>query len=166
LPSIARKIRPNPNTFLGWIFSVFFGGGRSLPIFRSISLVVCFLLAAVSDLPARALGHVAAEEQDEAAEHRADAEAEAPADIEADKPAGQQQQRSGGANRGTSPVATVDDQVDAAAKASGDQLVDGGVDRRIFTADAEAGDAVETGEAPEVPGEGGEQHADHVDAER
>ena len=45
-----------------------------------------------------------------------------------------------GPDRRAGPVAAVDDQVDASAQARRDQLVDGGVDRGIFAADAEAGD--------------------------
>ena len=151
----------------GWIFRLFFGGGSGLVdlVLDIVGGLFGFLLAAVGDLPARAFRDEAAEEQDGAAEHRADSEAEAPADVDADIAAGQQQKRGGGADGGAGPVTAVDDQVDAASETGGDEFIDGRVDGGVFAADAEAGDDVESGETPEIPGEGGEQDAQHADAE-
>jgi hypothetical protein len=44
------------------------------------------------------------------------------------------------ARRRPEPVGAVDDQIDTAAHAGGDQLVDGGVDRGVLAADAGAGE--------------------------
>ncbi len=67
------------------------------------------------------------------------------------------------------PVGGVDDEVDAAAQAGGDQLVDGGVDGCVLATDAEAGDEAEEGVAVEVPrercGRGGEEIDEKRDGE-
>ncbi len=97
------------------------------------------LLAAVDEQPARALGHVPAHEQDADAEDRAEAEGEAPAQVDRED-VHEQHVGAERAERRAEPVGAVDDQVDAAAHARRDQLVDGGVDRGVLAADAGSGE--------------------------
>ena len=58
-------------------------------------------------------------------------------------------QRSGCAEHRAGPVGSVDGDVGTATVARWDQLVDGGVDRRVLTADAGAGDEAEDHHEPE-----------------
>ena len=118
--------------------------GLALRPRRSISATICSAssLAAVDEEPARALGHVAA-------------------DAGSSPGRAPRRSRRRAASRGRSakidvfeqrapsrappidraePVAAVDDQVDAAAHARRDQLVDRRVDRRVLAADAHAGE--------------------------
>ena len=96
------------------------------------------LLVAVHDLPARALRQVPAEHQDEQPEHRADQKAQPPAQARVEHI--EQDQRAQGAENRTQPIRSVDRDVDPAAVAGRDQLVDGGIDGRVFAADAHPGD--------------------------
>lgn len=94
------------------------------------------VVAAVDEQPARALGHVAAHEQDADPEQRPDRERQPPADVAGEEVGVEQEERADGAERRAQPVGAVDDQVHPPAHARGDQLVDGGVDRRVLAADA------------------------------
>ena len=94
--------------------------------------------AAVRQQPARALGHVAAHEEDREREHRAEAEARAASPIDPTHVRIEQPRRGQRAERGADPEAAVDREVDAAAHARRDQLVDRRVDRRVLAADARA----------------------------
>jgi hypothetical protein len=119
------------------------------------------LLAAVDDQPAWALGHVAADDQDQHAHQRAEAERQSPAEVDGEDARVQHEQRAGEPERRAQPVGAVDRQVDAAAVLGGDQLVDRGVDRGVLAADAEAGEEArqrERGKRPrERRGDGGHQ---------
>ena len=95
---------------------------------------------AVDEHPARALGHVPPYEQDPDAEHGAEAEREPPPDVGGEDVLVEQHDRERGARRGAEPERAVDQQVDGAADPRRDQLVDGGVDRRVLAADAGAGE--------------------------
>ncbi len=124
------------------------------------------LVAAVDEQPARALRHVAADEQDHEAEHDADAEREPPAEVGREHVRVEEEQRGKRAERGAEPVAAVDDQVDAAAHARRDQLVDRRVDRRILAADPRAREEARHEQVPGREREGGRRGRDEIDAER
>src|SRR5690606_10297220 len=116
------------------------------------------LVAAPADEePARALRYVPADEQDGEPEDDAEPEGDAPADV--DGQVVEQRHGEQGASGGAEPVAAVDEDVDAAAVLAGDEFVDGGVDGRVFAADAEPGQKPEQEEPPhterERGGEGG-----------
>ena len=74
------------------------------------------------------------------AEQRAHPERDAPADVEREDRLLQEDQREQAADDGAEPERAVDDQVDPAAGAGGDHLVDRRVDRRVLAADAGAGE--------------------------
>ena len=78
----------------------------------------------------------------------------------------QQDRRDGGAERGAEPVAAVDREVDPAAHARRDQLVDRRVDGGVLAADAEAGEEAADREEGEAAGEGGGDRRGEVDRER
>jgi hypothetical protein len=106
---------------------------------------------AVGHEPARALRHVPAHQEDAEAQHAADGEGETPADIGRKDVRVEEDERGAGACHRAHPEAAVDHDVDAAAVARRHELVDGGIDRGIFAADAEPGDRAEEGKAPEAP---------------
>ena len=70
------------------------------------------------------------------------------------------------AERRADPERAVDHEVGPAAHARRDQLLDGGIDRRVFAADARAGDEAEEQEAPQIPRERGRGGRQQVDGER
>jgi hypothetical protein len=105
----------------------------------------------VGQEPPRAFWDEAADDDDAESEGRTDEETQAPADRLADS-VKQHVGEEGGAG-GSDPPAAVDRKRDATADAGGDQLVDGRVDRRVFAADARAGQQAEDDEAPVVPGQ-------------
>src|SRR5580765_857811 len=104
----------------------------------------------MADQPARALRHVTADEQDGEAEDRSQAEGEAPAILGVYPGRIQKEDAHGGSQRGTDPEGAVDAEIDRAAHARGDELVDRRVDRGVFAADAEAGQEAAEGEGDEV----------------
>jgi hypothetical protein len=59
----------------------------------------------------------------------------------------------GGTDRRAHPVRAVDHQIHATANARRDQFIDGGIDRRVFTANARASERPKESVAGEVPGE-------------
>jgi hypothetical protein len=122
--------------------------------------------SAVDVQPARALGNVAAHEQDREREHRADAEREPPADVGGEDPLVEEQQRADRADPGADPEAAVDRDVDRAPIACGDQLVDGGVDRRVLAADGEPGQRAEEEEVPRGERERRRHRREDVEAQR
>ena len=123
-----------------------------------------FVRAPVGQEPPRALRDEAANRQDRQGENRADGEAEAPADRRANVL--EQLVREESRERGPEPPAAVDRERDPAADARRDQLVDRGVDRRVFAADTGTRQDPEGGEAVEVPRERGRDREDEIDAER
>ena len=114
-----------------------------------------FVVVAVDDEPAWALGDEAAEEQDADAEDDADSEGEALGDVLIDDVVVEENDSDASPKRGSEPVGGVDDEVDASPEARWDEFVDGGVDGGVLAADTETGDEAELGVAEEVPGEGG-----------
>ena len=95
----------------------------------------------MDEQPARALGHVAADDED--ADRRGWRRGRRPAASRAGRAmivglsSGDGEQRAGGR---ADPERAVDRQVDAAAVLGGDQLVDRGVDGGVLAADAGAGE--------------------------
>ena len=124
------------------------------------------VLAAVDEQPARALGHVAAHEQDGQAHDRAEPEGQPPAEVDARRGSRRAARRTARAGGGAEPEGAVDREVDPAARARGDQLVDRGVDRRVLAADAQAGEEAEDPEGGGAPRERGRDRGDQVDGER
>ncbi len=147
------------------------GSGSSSPVSSSHLLLdladdlLGLLLVPVDEEPARALGHVAADDQDPDAERRADPEGEAPAEVGGEQAGVEEDGRGEGAAGGADPVAAVDDQVDPAADAGRDQLVDRRVDRRVLAADRGAGEEARRVEVPGGKGEGGRDRGDDVEGE-
>ena len=74
------------------------------------------------------------------AEDRAQAEGQPPAEVGREHAVVEEEQRDQAAERGADPEAAVDGQVDAAAVARRDQLVDRAVDRGVLAADPEPGE--------------------------
>ena len=122
--------------------------------------------AAVEQEPARALGQMAANQEDDASQRRAEDEGEAPAEVRGDEARIEQDDRGRGAERGADPVGAVDDEVDAAAHVRGHQLVDGRVDGRALAADPRARDGAPEREAREADREPGHERGAEVDRER
>jgi len=102
----------------------------------------------VDEEPARALGHVAADEQDAHPEQRPDSEGQAPADVGCEERGIEEHNCPEGTGRGAHPVAAVDDQIDPTSDRAGIQLVDCRVDRRVLAADAGAGEEARSVEVP------------------
>src|SRR5215213_7399907 len=73
-----------------------------------------------------------------------------------------QDERLRGAGRRAEPVRAVDDEVDRAADARRDELVDRRVDRGVLAPDAGAGEEPADREEQERPGEGGRRRRDEV----
>ena len=124
------------------------------------------VVAAVQREPARALGHVAAHEQNAERQDRPHPNVSAPADVRVEQVRIQQDRRDGGAERGAQPVAAVDGEVDPAAHPCRDQLVDGRVDGGVLAADAEAGEEAADREEGEAAREGGRHRCDEIDGQR
>ena len=116
-----------------------------------------FRAASVDQKPARAFRDPAAKEDDDEAEGCADGEGEAPAEPERQITRIEQDNRRGGAHRGADPIGTVDEESDAAAETRRNQLVDGGIDRGVFAADAGAGQGTEKSVTREAPGKCGQR---------
>ena len=94
------------------------------------------------------------------------AEREPPAEVGREDRGVQQQQRREAAERRPDPEAAVDREVDPAAVARGDQLVDRRVDRGVLAADAHAGEEAAHEEVPGVERERGRHRGDQVERER
>ena len=123
------------------------------------------LVAPVDEQPPRALGHVAADEQDAEPEDRAEAEREPPADVlgeEGRVRAGRREQRA--------PTAVPSQNEPLMMRSTGpadprrDQLVDRGVDGGVLAADAGAGEEAADEEPQEVLRERREDGGHEVDA--
>ena len=124
------------------------------------------LLIAVRHQPARALRHMPPHHQDAEAENGADAEADPPAEIDGKQVGIEQRDRGERADGGADPIGAVDIEIDTATQTRRDQLIDGRIDGRIFAADPRPGDEAKDDEAPQIPRERREQHADQIDTER
>ena len=90
--------------------------------------------------PTRTLGHVAARQQHDKAQQRTDEKPRAPAEIDGKELGIEQPQCRHRSQRRADPVAAVDAEVDLAANACRNQLIDRGVDGGVFPADAKPGD--------------------------
>ena len=97
------------------------------------------------------------------ASDRAEEEREPPADVGGEERLVEQHARERRAERGAEPVGAVDREVDPAARARRDQLVDRRVDRRVLAADAEAGEEAEDPERRGAPGEAGGDRGHEVE---
>ena len=75
----------------------------------------------------------------------------------------EQEQRGTRAGGGAEPETPIHDQVDAAAIARRDELIDRRVDGRIFAADAEPGDGTKGGKAQRIPRGCRSEHAGEID---
>ncbi len=106
--------------------------------------LVSLVLAAAQHEPARTLRNAQAKKQNTSAEHGAGREGDAPAHVGSDAVAAEEVHGGERPAHRAQPEGAVDDQVDGAAHASRDKLIDGGVDRRVLPANAEAGDEAET----------------------
>jgi hypothetical protein len=128
------------------------------------------LVVAVDELPAGALGHVAADQQDGQAEDGAEPEGQPPAEVGREPVGVEQEQGKGGPEHGAEPERAVDDQVDPAPQPGRDQLVDGRVDGRVLAADPGPGEEPAHVEEQRGPGErrghGGQQVQDQDDHEQ
>ena len=99
---------------------------------------------AAREQPARALRHFAAHPQDGERQGGAEQEADAPALMRPEHARIEQHEAQQRTDRGADPEAAVDREVDPAAHARRDQLVDRRIDRRVLAADADAGDQADT----------------------
>jgi hypothetical protein len=89
------------------------GSGSAAPVSAHLGLDLVdyplrLLLASVDEQPARALGHVAADEQDRQAEDRAQPERQPPAHVLGEVGGVEQEQRGHAPRRRPHPVAAVD----------------------------------------------------------
>ena len=132
----------------------------------SVEHRLCLLDAAVRHEPARRFRQPQAHEEDDEAEHRPDQERQAPAQIRRQQVGIEQHERACRAQRGANPKAAVDDEIAPAAIACRHQLLDAGIDRGVFAADAGAGEEAKQGEARQIPRQRGRGGGDEVDAER
>ena len=113
--------------------------------------------------PARTFRQPQPHEEHDSREYRADQKRRAPAVFGIDHRRIEQHDRRDRAERRADPEPAVDHQVGPAAHPRRDQLLDGRIDRRVFAADAGAGDEAEQQKAPEIPRErrrGGRQQID------
>ncbi len=119
--------------------------------------------AAMRHQPARAFRQPHPHEEHDQRQHRADQERGAPAVLRIDHRRIEQHDGAERAERRAHPERAVDDQIGPAAHARRHQFLDGRIDRRVFAADARAGDEAEEEEAPQIPRErrrGGRQQVD------
>ena len=105
----------------------------------------------VGDQPARALWNPAAQDENNQPNRCADQERQPPAERGVDdvriKQDGRATRRHGGAN----PKTSVDQKISPAAKACGNELLDGRVDGGVFAANAGTGEESKKDVAPRVP---------------
>jgi hypothetical protein len=86
-------------------------------------------------------------------QHRANPKSQPPAKTDRDNAGIEQSDHGGGADGRANPEAGIDDQVNTAPDARGNQFVDCGVDGRIFAANARSGQRAKQRVRSEVPGE-------------
>ena len=121
------------------------------PAFDSGDDRLAFRLPPVDREPAGTLGNPHAHEKDDHAERRAGQEGEPPSELRIDQRRIEQRDRDQGAERRADPKAAVDHQVDMAAVARRDQLLDGRIDGGVFSADAASGEETKQEEGEAVP---------------
>ena len=147
--------------------SIWRGRRQQLRVMRGAALNIAhdlfgFRLAAMGHEPARTFRNGVAEKNHDQPQHRADGESHPPAEADGNNAGIEQPDDGGGADGGADPEAGIDDQVNAAADAGGNQLVDGGVDSRIFAADARAGKRAKQRVGREVPGESSQRRGAEI----
>jgi hypothetical protein len=125
-----------------------------------------FFGAPVQEQPSRTFRQIASHEENSEPEHRTRAECQAPAHVHGQASRLQQQARGNGAEHGAEPEASINPQVGAAAVACRDELLDRRIDRRIFAADAGAGNEAADRECSEIIAERGCAGAQDIHAER
>ena len=125
-----------------------------------------FVMLTMDREPAGTFRHVAAREEHDKSEQRADEEAGAPADVDRKEFRIEQDQRRHRSQRRADPIAAVDAEIYLSAHAGRNQLIDGGIDRRIFAADAKSGDDPAKRHARKIPRERSRQRSDQIDSER
>jgi hypothetical protein len=124
------------------------------------------LRPAMREQPARALGNPPAHEQDDKGKRGADQECGAPPQIARYKPRIEQHDRARRTERSADPERAVDREVGKTAHARRREFLNRRIDRRIFTADAGAGEKPKEGEAREIPREAGCSRCRQVKGER
>ena len=125
-----------------------------------------FFGAAVRHQPARAFRNPQPHEEYDEGQGRTDQEGEPPAVFRIDQRRIEHHQRAERAHGRADPEAAVDDEIGPAAHTRRDQLLDGGIDRGIFAADAGAGDEAKQREAEDIPGGGGGRGGGEIDRQR
>src|SRR5262249_37344804 len=136
--------------------------GRNL-VFDIGDDLLGFAFASMDHQPARAFGESMTQENDDGSQNRAHAEGNAPADAGGHNPGTEQADRRRGADGSADPEARVDDEIDPAAQARGDQFIDGGVYRRVFAADAGSGQAAKHRVRDKIPRARGESGGNKVE---
>src|ERR1051326_4727862 len=125
-----------------------------------------FRFAAMRHQPARAFRNGVAKENYDQPQHGADPERHSPTKTDRNNAGIEQSYDCGGADGSADPEAGIDDQVNAAPDASGNQFVDGGVDRGIFAANARAGERAKQRVRSEVPGERRKRRRAQIEQQR
>src|ERR1700733_7926769 len=108
-------------------------------------------LKAVGDQPARAFGNPAAHHQNDQADRRTDQECQPPAEGGVDDVWIKQDSRAPRRHRRADPKTSVDEKIGPAAKARGNELLDGRIDGGVFAANAGAGEKSKKYVAPRIP---------------
>ena len=121
---------------------------------------------AVDHQPARAFGNPHPHHEHDQAEHGAGEIGEPPAEIGSGDCRIEQHDRGCCAERGADPEAAVDDEIGPAAIARRHQLLDGGVDRGVFAADARTGEKTKQRVARDIPRQRGGGGRREIDRER
>src|SRR5690242_2154074 len=115
--------------------------------------------------PSRAFGNKAADEENDKSHDAAQREGETPSDGDGKNVWVEHDERSERAQCRADPETAVDRKRREAAPPGGDQLIDRGIDRGIFAADASASQYTEGRKGPEIPGKSGRQCRHEIDAE-
>src|SRR5688572_19369698 len=118
--------------------------------------------APMHEEPARAFGHVAPHEQDRESKHAAEPERNAPTPLRADEVGVQENDAQSCSHGGADPERPVDGEIDASAQPGGDELVDRRVDRRVFTANAEAGQEAACRKGKNIEGKGSQDRGNQI----
>src|SRR6266496_4486421 len=123
-------------------------------------------ISSVDHKPARAFWNPAAKENHNETQPGANRERAAPSQPDWQSARIKQYKRRGRAECGANPVRAVNYQIHPAADTRRNQLVDGRIDRRIFSTDARAGQCTKNSIAREVPGKRRQRRADKINGDR
>ena len=121
---------------------------------------------AMDDEPAGAFGNPQAQVKDDQAQCGADEKAEPPADFGVEAGGVEKHDRGPGAERAADPERAAERQIGPAAKARRDHLLDGGIDRAVFAADAGPCEEAEEAKARQIPRKGGGRGSHEIEAQR